>query len=229
VVIFDGSTGNLIADSGFTIEKSVPSDAKFTDTTYTVDSNGLDIDSNNQISIVFGNTAGTVAAGNDPRLSDARTPVSHNHGNINNDGELLENGIVSNKNALLRITSGEITIGPEFGNNADRFLNNLGSWAEIQFPVTSVNNQTGDVVITAADLGISQSMHFIGSVATNSTYHPSDGTAPGPNQTLIIAGLSSYTPTAGDIIIDKNDEREYIYTTANLWEVLGTDESFKVI
>lgn len=35
VVLFDGTTGKLVKDSGFTISKSVPSDAVFTDTTYT--------------------------------------------------------------------------------------------------------------------------------------------------------------------------------------------------
>lgn len=34
VAIFDGTTGNLVKDSGFTIEKSVPPDAQFSDTTY---------------------------------------------------------------------------------------------------------------------------------------------------------------------------------------------------
>lgn len=34
VAVFNGSTGKLITDSGFTIETSVPADAKFTDTTY---------------------------------------------------------------------------------------------------------------------------------------------------------------------------------------------------
>lgn len=34
VVVFDGTTGKLVKDSGFTIGKSVPSDAVFTDTTY---------------------------------------------------------------------------------------------------------------------------------------------------------------------------------------------------
>lgn len=34
VAIFDGTAGNKIKDSGFTIAKSVPADAKFTDTTY---------------------------------------------------------------------------------------------------------------------------------------------------------------------------------------------------
>ena len=37
VAAFDGTTGKVIKDSGFTIAKSVPSDAKFTDTTYTFD------------------------------------------------------------------------------------------------------------------------------------------------------------------------------------------------
>ena len=35
VAIFSGTTGKVVADSGYTIAKSVPSDAKFTDTTYT--------------------------------------------------------------------------------------------------------------------------------------------------------------------------------------------------
>lgn len=34
VAVFDGTSGNKLADSGFTIAKSVPADAKFTDTTY---------------------------------------------------------------------------------------------------------------------------------------------------------------------------------------------------
>ena len=37
VATFDGTTGKKIKDSGYTIAKSVPSDAKFTDTTYTFD------------------------------------------------------------------------------------------------------------------------------------------------------------------------------------------------
>lgn len=35
VAVFDGATGKVIKDSGFTIAKSVPSNAVFTDTTYT--------------------------------------------------------------------------------------------------------------------------------------------------------------------------------------------------
>ena len=35
VAVFDGATGKIIKDSGYTIGKSVPADAEFTDTTYT--------------------------------------------------------------------------------------------------------------------------------------------------------------------------------------------------
>lgn len=44
VAVFDGTSGKIIKDSGFTIQKSVPADAQFTDTTYsaaTAASDGL--------------------------------------------------------------------------------------------------------------------------------------------------------------------------------------------
>ena len=41
VVIFDGSSGTVIKDSGFTIGKSVPADAVFTDTVYTHPTSGV--------------------------------------------------------------------------------------------------------------------------------------------------------------------------------------------
>ena len=41
----------------------------------------------------FGTTPGTITQGNDSRLSDARTPVPHSHGNINSAGQI---GAVSN-------------------------------------------------------------------------------------------------------------------------------------
>lgn len=42
VAVFDGTSGNKLADSGFTIAKSVPADAKFTDTTYSPATNEAD-------------------------------------------------------------------------------------------------------------------------------------------------------------------------------------------
>ena len=45
VAVYDGSTGKLIKDSGFTIGASVPADAKFTDTVYTHPVSGVTPDS----------------------------------------------------------------------------------------------------------------------------------------------------------------------------------------
>ena len=42
VVVFDGTTGKLIKDSGFTIRASVPADAVFTDTTYELEDFGIE-------------------------------------------------------------------------------------------------------------------------------------------------------------------------------------------
>ena len=65
VAVFNGTSGKVIKDSGFTISKSVPSDAKFTDTTYT-GSNGVSISgttiSNSGVrSIATGTSNGTIS------------------------------------------------------------------------------------------------------------------------------------------------------------------------
>ena len=215
VAIFDGNTGKLIADSGYTINTSVPEHAVFTDTTYSVDSDGLSLNANNEISIVYGTTQGTVARGNHNHDTSYAT-LNHTHGVINNDGSITNGG-----NALLRTTGGDITLGPTLGNDATKFLNNTGTWTLP--PVTSVNNQTGDVIINAASIGVGEAVHFIGKVASNSPYTPSDET----NGTPTINGWTGdpYTPHAGDIVIDKDDSREYIYNTSNVWELLGQDSA----
>ena len=40
------------------------------------------------LSVAFGTTSSTACIGNDARLSDARTPTSHAHGNVTNDGKI---------------------------------------------------------------------------------------------------------------------------------------------
>ena len=55
-----------------------------------------------------GTTAGTVAAGDDARLSDARTPTSHSHGNLTNAGAI---GSTSGL-PVVTTTSGAITTLP---------------------------------------------------------------------------------------------------------------------
>ena len=64
----------------------------------------------------FGTSANTFCQGNDSRLSDARTPTSHVHGNITNDGKV---GTVSGK-PLITGTGGTVTTG-SFGNSSGTF------------------------------------------------------------------------------------------------------------
>jgi len=70
----------------------------------------------NSAALNVGTTAGTVAAGDDARLSDARTPLSHTHGNISNDGKI---GSTENL-PIITTTSGVLTTG-SFGTTANTF------------------------------------------------------------------------------------------------------------
>lgn len=64
----------------------------------------------------FGTEANTFCQGNDSRLSDSRTPVSHTHGNITNAGAI---GSTANL-PLITTTSGVVTTGA-FGTAANTF------------------------------------------------------------------------------------------------------------
>ena len=55
-----------------------------TGTTVSFDATGSKVSTN----VTYGNAANTACQGNDSRLSDARTPTSHTHGNITNGGAL---------------------------------------------------------------------------------------------------------------------------------------------
>jgi hypothetical protein len=71
--------------------------------------------------------------------------------------------------------------------------------------------------VTAADLGLSKAMRFIGVAANTIT----DGGTQDP-------GISGYsTKTAGDVIIDSASSREYVWSTTGKWELLGGDSSYK--
>ena len=64
----------------------------------------------------FGSAAGTFCQGNDARLSDARTPTSHTHGNITNDGKI---GSTSGL-PIITTAAGALTAG-SFGTASGTF------------------------------------------------------------------------------------------------------------
>ncbi len=64
----------------------------------------------------FGTAAGTVCQGNDARLSDARTPLSHTHGNITNAGAIgLTSGLP------IKTGTGGVLEAGAFGTTAGTF------------------------------------------------------------------------------------------------------------
>lgn len=69
------------------------------------------------------------------------------------------------------------------------------------------------------DMGLSTAMHFIGKATVDIT----DGSTVDPK----ITGYT--TKTAGDVIIDKNNSYEYVWTLEGKWERLGPDGSYSVV
>lgn len=89
--VYDGTQWQLVGDID-------------TNTTYT---NGTGLNLNGTtFSVKYGTEADTAAQGNDSRLSDARTPKSHTHGNIQNDGTL---GTANVARAVVTNASNQIT------------------------------------------------------------------------------------------------------------------------
>jgi hypothetical protein len=86
----------------------------------------------------FGTTAGTFAQGNDARLSDARTPTAHTHGNITNVGAI---GSTANL-PIITTTSGVLTAG-SFGTTANTFTQ--GNDSRLSDARTPTSHVHGDI------------------------------------------------------------------------------------
>lgn len=125
----------------------------------------------------FGTTAGTFTVGNDSRLSDARTPTSHTHGNITNAGAI---GSAANL-PIITTTSGVLTVG-SFGTTANTFTQgNDSRLSDARTPtshahgdLTNTGTITSDLtpatghhlVVTNADNALKQSSITLGTTTT---------------------------------------------------------------
>jgi len=100
----------------------------------------------------FGTTANTFTQGNDSRLSDARTPTSHVHGDISNSGAITSSVITpaSGDHIILSDTSGSDVLkrGIAIGTSTTTFLRNDGTW------VTPPDTNTTYSKATASVLGL---------------------------------------------------------------------------
>lgn len=133
VLIADGTNGK-IKTSGYTIAKSVPNDAKFTDTTY---------------SFSGGTNKITITPLNGTAQDITITPSITN--NITGSGTNNYLAKFNNTNTL--------TNGPQLGSSTTTFLRNDGTWATPSGAVTGVKGsaessyRTGQVDLTAANVG----------------------------------------------------------------------------
>ena len=71
----------------------------------------------------FGSVADTICQGNDSRLSDARTPLSHVHGNITNQG-----AIGTTANLVIQTTTSGVLTAKTAGTTS-QYLRGDGAWA----------------------------------------------------------------------------------------------------
>lgn len=97
----------------------------------------------------FGTSANTFCEGNDSRLSDARTPTSHAHGNITNVGAI---GVTANL-PVITTTSGVLTTG-SFGTSSNTFCE--GDDSRLSDARTPTSHEHAASAITSGTLDISR-------------------------------------------------------------------------
>jgi hypothetical protein len=91
--------------------------------------------------VSYGTVAGTACQGNDSRLSNARTPTAHTHGNISNVGAI---GTTANL-PIITTTSGVLTAG-SFGTAANTFCQ--GNDARLSNTRNTTNSLTAGSFLT---------------------------------------------------------------------------------
>lgn len=149
---------------------------------------------------------------------------SHNHDSsyVKKSGDTMTGDLKFQKTNSDGTTSITATLGATTGYIT-------GTWLQ----TTNVGNKAGDFATidssgwiykrTAAqarqDMGLSTAMHFIGKATVDIT----DGSTVDPK----ITGYT--TKTIGDVIIDKSNSYEYVWTLEGKWERLGPDGSYSVI
>ena len=147
VAIFNGATGKVIKDSGFTIGKSVPADAKFTDTQLTDGQIAAMGYTKNAVPIAGGTMTGNLKVGSASLRTNGyvegtwfRTTAETALGKTPTKIAVLDGGWVYSR------TPAQIKTDIGLGN-----VDNVKQYSASNpppYPVTSVNGQTGAVTIS---------------------------------------------------------------------------------
>jgi hypothetical protein len=181
-----------------------------------IKSGGLFVNGSTTALGTFGTTAGTYTQGNDARLSDARTPLSHTHGNILNDGTITATAVTIETGDRLLITNNNnsqlIERGIDFGTSTTSFLANNGTWitpagggnvtgpaSAVSGRVATFNGTTGKIIQDGGTLLSNLVSGPASSVTARiATFNGTTGKLIQDSGTLI-SGLATSTHTHGNI------------------------------
>ena len=176
----------------------------------------------------FGTTAGTVAEGNDSRLSDARTPLSHtldSHSNVtittNSNGEILKwNGTAWVNNTLVEAgiqpagtyaTGGGSATGTNTGDNA---VNSL--YSGLVTNATHTGDITGSTALTIANGAVT--LAKMDNVATGTVFYRKTASTGVPEVQTLATLKTDLAITKTDVglgnVDDTSDANKPISTAA---------------
>ena len=152
VVTFNGVTGKVIKDSGFTIGKSVPADAKFTDTQLTDEQIAAMGYTKNAVPIAGGTMTGNLKVGSASLRTNGyvegtwlKTTAENALDKTPTKIAVLDGGLIYSR------TPAQIKTDIGLGN-----VDNVKQYSSSNpppYPVNSVNSKTGAVTLTATDVG----------------------------------------------------------------------------
>ena len=106
----------------------------------------------------FGTGATNFCVGNDSRLSDARTPTTHTHGQISNTGAVTTNVTVANTDRILITDASDSSVvkgGSAFGTGTTTYLRNDGAWG------TPANTTYSEISTEEIDAGTASNLRTI--------------------------------------------------------------------
>ena len=229
VAIFNGTTGKIIKDSGFTIGKSVPSDAVFTDTTYT-SGNGISL-SGTKFSASFpssGTPSDLGTASNGSSNNVARADHVHEkpeYGNISTDGEITTTATIANGDRLIisdasssgKLTGASITFD---GSTTTKALTQKGTWEPFSnYSLPTASSSTKGGIKVGDGLSISSevlSNSGVRSIATGSSKGTISVNTGGTTANVSVKGLGSAA-----YINDAPSDGNYYARKDNSWIVVA--------
>lgn len=156
--------------------------------------------------------------------------ASHAHGNVTSGGDITTNATIANGDRLIindesasKIANSSIT----FGTSTTSFLANNGTWQTPIGGVSSVNSQTGDVVLDAEDVGAADENHTH-TVSDITDFPDISGVYVYKGSVATYNLLPSSGQEAGDVWNVEADDMNYAWT-GTAWDPLGGNFSITSI